>query len=66
MGASPSKQEIQNYLDNNTTEGYYTLLSITELIKNRKINMPIIDLIYDIVINNESPQKLIEFLINKD
>lgn len=66
LGASPSKQEIQNYLDNNTTEGYYTLLSITELIKNRKINMPIIDLIYDIIINNESPQKLIEFLINKD
>lgn len=66
LGTSPSKEKIKDYLDNNTTEGYYTLLSIKDLTKHRKINMPVVDLIYDIVINNENPSKLIDFLINKN
>ncbi len=54
------------YLENNTVEGYYTLKSIYDLIKTKKIKMPIIDLIYKIIINNDDPNILINFLISKE
>lgn len=66
LGQKAPLKEIENFLNKNTTEGYYTLLSIKELTKNRKINTPIIDIIYDIAINNKNPEILSEFLINKD
>lgn len=66
LGKSKSKNAIEQYLKENTTEGYYTLFSIKELTKNRKIKMPIINIIYDIVINNKNPEILPEFLINKN
>lgn len=65
IGEKKSKKEVAKYLEENTTEGYYTLFSIKELTKNRKIKMPIINIIYDIVINNKNPEILSEFLINK-
>lgn len=66
LGSKVSKNEIEEYLKNNTTEGYYTLLSIKKLTKNRNINMPIINVIYDIAINNKNPEILAEFLMTKD
>lgn len=58
--------KAKKYLETNTVEGYYTLHSIYQLIKKKKIDMPIINLIYDIIINNKEPEKLAEFLIKKD
>ena len=66
LGQKKSPEIISKYLNNNTVEGYYTLLSIKELTKNRKIKMPIINIIYDIAINNKEPKILVDFLINKD
>jgi len=66
LGEKKAKEEIEEYLNKNTTEGYYTLLSIKELTKNRKIKMPIINIIYDIAINHKNPEILSEFLITKD
>ena len=66
LGKRASKQELEDYLNNNTTEGYYTLKSIKELTKNRKIKMPIINIIYDIALNNKNPEILPEFLLNKN
>ena len=60
LGKNTSKKDIDTYLNNNTVEGYYTLLSIKELTKNRKIKMPIINVIYDIAINNKNPEILSE------
>lgn len=65
IGQTKDKNAIEKYLKENTTEGYYTLFSIKELTKNRKIKIPIINIIYDIVINNKNPEVLPEFLINK-
>lgn len=65
IGQTKNKKTIEKYLEENTTEGYYTLFSIKELTKNRKIKIPIINIIYDIVINNKNPEILAEFLINK-
>lgn len=65
VGAGATKEEKEKHLKENTVEGYYTLKSIYKLIKNKKIKMPIIDLIYKIIMNDEEPQQLISFLINK-
>lgn len=65
IGSGATKEEIDKYLKENTVEGYYTLKSIYKLIKNKKIKMPIIDLIYKIIMNGEDPQLLISFLVNK-
>ncbi len=65
IGERKSEAEIEEYLKENTTEGYYTLLSIKGLTKNRKIKMPIINIIYDIAINHKDPKILVDFLINK-
>lgn len=59
------KFDIDEYMENNTVEGYHTLLTIYKLVKKKKIKMPIIDLIYKIVVNHQDPNLLIEFLINK-
>lgn len=55
-----------DYLNNNTVEGYYTLKSIYTLINRKKIDIPIIKLIYEIIINKKEPDTLSEFLIKKD
>ena len=65
VGSGASKEEINKYLEETTVEGYHTLKSIYKLIKNKKIKMPIINLINKIIVENEDPQNLISFLINK-
>jgi len=66
IGNAKDKNEIKAFLDNNTVEGYYTLESMYRLIKKNKIKLPIVDLIYDIVMNDVEPQKLAEFLVAKE
>ena len=65
LGERKTEKEIEEYLNNNTTEGYCTLLAIKGLTKNRKIKMPIINIIYDIAINHKDPEILVDFLITK-
>lgn len=65
LGERQEQEKIDEYLKENTTEGYYTLLSIKGLTKNRKIKMPIINIIYDIAINHKDPEILVDFLITK-
>ena len=36
------------------------------ILNRKKIKMPVVDLIYSIVMNNDDPEKLATFLINKD
>ena len=61
-----SKEEINKYIESTTIEGLYTLKSIKKLLRNKKIKMPIIDLIYDIIINDKEPSELKRFLIEKE
>lgn len=65
LGKKDTEENINNFLNNNTVEGYYTLLSIKGLTKNRKIKMPIINIIYDIAVNHKDPEMLVSFLISK-
>ena len=42
------------------------MFKIKKLLRNKKIKMPIIDLIYDIIINDKEPSELKRFLIEKE
>ena len=66
LGQKANPKDIENFLNNNTTEGYYTLLSLKELMQKKKLNMPIINIIFDIAINHQDPKILPEFLITKN
>ena len=65
IGSKASLDDIKKYLENTTVEGYYTLTSIYELLKDKNVKIPTIDLIYDIVVKGNNPELLLDFLINK-
>lgn len=65
LGQKSPKEEIEAYLKNTTVEGFYTLESIYKLLKNKQVSIPIIDLIYDIAVTGEDPEKLLTFLVEK-
>ncbi len=65
LGEKRSKKEIDEYLKNTTVEGFYTLESIYKLLKNKKVSIPIIDLIYDIAVEGKEPEALLTFLVEK-
>ena len=60
------KKKAEAYLEETTVEGYYTLKSIYSLLRKKKVKMPLIDLIYKVVMNDEDPHKLIDFLMKKN
>ena len=65
LGSGIDKDKIEEYMNNTTIEGLYTLKSIHKLIKNKKVDIPIIDLIHDIVFYDKDPNEIKEFLIKK-
>ncbi len=65
IGSGVKKDEIDIYMKNTTIEGLYTLKSIHKLIKNKKVDITIIDLIHDIVFYDKDPNQIKEFLIKK-
>ena len=66
IGSGASKEEIQKYKEETTIEGLYTLNTVNELIKSKNIEMPIINLLNEIICQDKNPQELVNFLINKD
>lgn len=66
LGENKEKEQIEDYLANTTVEGFYTLKSIYELLKDKNISVPVIDLIYDIVVKGKNPEKLLTFLVEKE
>jgi glycerol-3-phosphate dehydrogenase (NAD(P)+) len=66
IGSKSSIDEINNYVKNTTIEGLYTLKSIYKLLKNKQVDMPIIDIMYRIIVNNEDTSLLTEFLMTKE
>lgn len=65
IGEGLCKEEINKYLEETTVEGYYTLESIHQLLNDISVNIPIIDLIYDIINNGKNPKELLAFLVTK-
>ena len=63
IGSNASKEQIEEYKNNITVEGLYTLKSIHKLIKKKKIKIPTLNIIYDIVFKEEKIDKLIDYLM---
>ena len=65
IGSGAKKKEIDEYLSNTTVEGMYTLKSIHKLVRKKKVKMPIINLIHDIIMGRKDKEELLRFLISK-
>lgn len=65
IGEERERQEIKKYIDSSTIEGLYTLNSIKKLLKDKEIEMPIIDLISDIIIGKKDLEEFKKILIKK-
>lgn len=61
-----TKEEVLEYRNNTTIEGLDTLVAIKKLLSIRNVNMPIIDVIDDIINNKENPKTLLEYLMEKE
>ena len=65
IGEKADINTIKEYKDNTTIEGLYTLDSVYNFSKSKNISMPIIEIVYDIIYNEKTPETLLEFLIKK-
>ena len=65
IGEKVPREEIDQYLATTTVEGYYTLESIYQLLKDKEVTIPIIDLIYEIAVKGKDPELLLTFLVFK-
>lgn len=65
IGKGASTKEINDYLENTTVEGMYTLKSIHKLVRKKKVKMPIINLIHDIIDGKKDKEEMLKFLIQK-
>lgn len=63
IGSNAPKEEIELYKNKVTIEGLYTLKSIHKLIRNKRINIPTINIIYDIIFKDKSINELINYLM---
>ncbi len=66
IGNTKNSDKINKYLQDNTVEGYFTLDTVYRLLRKKDIEIPLINTIYDIVYNEDNPETLATFLINKD
>ena len=65
IGEERERQEIKKYIDSSTIEGLYTLNSIKKLLNDKEIEMPIIDLISDIIMDKKDLEEFKKILIKK-
>ena len=59
------KEDINEYLKNNTVEGYDNLKNILKLKYNYGFNFPLIECVYQIINNNKTVEDLIKLIINE-
>lgn len=66
LGERRTPEEIKEYLSKTTVEGFYTLESIYKLLRDKRVSIPIIDLIYNIAVKGENTEELLKFLVEKN
>ena len=65
IGKGATQEEVDKYLETTTVEGMYTLKSIHKLVRRKKVKMPIINLIHDIILGKKDKEEMLKFLIEK-
>lgn len=66
IGSTKNIDKINKYLKDNTVEGYFTLNTVYKMLRHKGIDIPLITTIYDIIYNEEDPNTLVSFLIEKE
>lgn len=66
IGENKTTNEIEDYKNKTTIEGLVTLESIYKIIHDKKINMPIIDLLYKIVNYQTGKEEILTYLKNSN
>ena len=66
IGQKKSQDEINEYKSSNTIEGLGTALAIFNLAKNKKIDLLLCTIIYNIIYKNEDINTLINYLEKKE
>lgn len=61
--ATENKSNIDNYILNNTVEGYYTLIAINQIIKKKEISLPLVELLYKILFEGLDKKEIFNLLI---
>lgn len=61
--ATENKSNIDNYILNNTVEGYYTLISINQIIKSKATSVPLVELLYKILFEELDKKEILKLLI---
>ena len=61
--ATENKNNIDNYILNNTVEGYNTLISINQIIKKKNISVPLVELLYKILFEGLDKKEIFNSLI---
>lgn len=62
IGEKASKEELDNYIENTTIEGLYTLKSMKNLLNQNDISMDLINYLEDIIYNDAEPENLINLI----
>lgn len=65
IGSTGDINQIKEFREKNTVEGYFTTKIVIRLLEQKNINIPLITLINDIIDGKENPHTLAEFLISK-
>ncbi len=60
LGKSTSIKEKEKYLNENTVEGVHTLEALVAILKKKRVEAPIINVIYKIVYQNDDPKNLLQ------
>lgn len=58
IGEKQPTNIIMDYKNNTTIEGLYTLKSVNKLLHDKQVDIPIIDLIHDIIFNGKDPEEI--------
>lgn len=58
-----TKEEKKEYLKTNTVEGYENLKVFADMFRQKNVKAPILFCVFDIVVNDVPPRKLIELLL---
>ncbi len=65
IGSKSKKKVITNYIETNTIEGLYTLKSIVKILEIKNLNLPIVNLLNNIIYNDYPVDDLITFIMKK-
>lgn len=67
IGQSKNNSEtIAEHLKTHTVEGYYTTRALYKFLQRKNVSVPLISCIYNIVVNNQNPLLIVDYISKKN